>query len=90
MAFEFDPQKSLLNFEKHGIDFIDAQLLWNDSRLLSLEAKDVDEPRTLYIGKIASKHWSEITTIRKNNIRIISVRRARKNEIELYETLNLL
>ncbi len=86
MNFEFDPKKSLSNYQKHGIDFIDAQLLWEDSNLLSLEAKEVDKPRTLFIGKINSKHWSAIATKRKENIRIISVRRARIQEIELYET----
>ncbi len=85
MNFEFDPKKSLSNFAKHGIDFIQAQLLWEDSNLLSIQAKEIDEPRTLFIGKIDDKYWSAIATMRQENIRIISVRRARNNEIELYE-----
>ncbi len=85
MNFEFDPKKSLSNFVKHGIDFIQAQLLWEDSNLLSIKAKEIDEPRTLFIGKIDDKYWSAIATMRKENIRLISVRRARINEIELYE-----
>lgn len=87
MNFEFDLNKSIINFEKHGIDFVQAQLLWEDSNLISLEAKEIDEPRTLFIGKIDDKHWSAITTMRKDDIRIISVRRARKNEINFYNTL---
>ncbi|MCA0364184.1 MAG: BrnT family toxin [Bacteroidetes bacterium] len=86
MNFEFDINKSISNFEKHGIDFEQAQLLWNDFNLLSLDARSTDEPRTLHIGKIRENHWTAITTNRNNNIRIISVRRARQNEIELYES----
>lgn len=85
MNFEFDPKKSLSNFVKHGIDFVQAQLLWEDSNLLSIQAKEIDEPRTLFIDKINEKYWSAIATLRQENIRIISVRRARNNEIELYE-----
>jgi uncharacterized protein len=55
MNFEFDPKKSLSNFVKHGINFVQAQLLWEDSNLLSIQAKEIDEPRTLFIGKIDDK-----------------------------------
>ena len=86
MDFEFDPNKSKTNQEKHGIDFIDARALWNDPDLLEIPAKTTDEKRFLVVGKIGEKHWSGIITYRNENIRIISVRRARKEEIELYES----
>lgn len=86
MNFEFDISKSISNLEKHGIDFEQAQLLWNDFNLLSIEARSIDEPRTLHIGKIGDNYWSAISTIRNKNIRLISVRRARLKEIELYES----
>ncbi|MFT7234033.1 MAG: uncharacterized DUF497 family protein [Cyclobacteriaceae bacterium] len=85
MEFEFDPEKSISNIDKHGIDFEVAQTLWNDPNLLELEAKELEEPRFLFIGKIRSRHWSAIATIRNGKIRLISVRRARQKEIELYE-----
>jgi uncharacterized DUF497 family protein len=85
MNFEFDPIKSETNQNTHGIDFIDAQALWSDSDLVEIPAKTVDEPRFLVIGKIGEKHWSGIITYRDDTIRIISVRRARNEEIELYE-----
>lgn len=85
MKFEFDANKSQTNLVKHGIDFEEAKLLWLDSELIDIKAKTIDEPRTLFIGKIGSNHWSAITTLRNEKIRIISVRRARLNEIELYE-----
>ena len=86
MNFEFDPNKSKMNQRKHGIDFIDAQALWNDPDLLEIPAKTTDEQRFLVVGKIGEKHWSSIFTYRNENIRIISVRRARNEEIELYES----
>jgi hypothetical protein len=47
----------------------------------------VDEPRSLLIGQINGIMWSAIITYRDENIRIISVRRSRKEEVELYESL---
>ena len=85
MEIEFDPNKNKKNKEKHGIDFIEAQKLWEDPYRIEIPAKNLDEPRYLLIGKINDKHWAAIFTYRKNRIRIISVRRARKNEKEIYE-----
>ncbi|WP_017326164.1 BrnT family toxin [Synechococcus sp. PCC 7336] len=36
-------------------------------------------------GRIGAKIWTAVVTYREENIRIISVRRARKREVELYE-----
>ena len=86
MSFEYDPDKSESNKQKHGIDFREAQTLWEDIDLLEIPAKAMDEPRFLVIGKIGGKHWSGIITYRGENIRIISVRRSRNEEITLYES----
>lgn len=86
MNFEFDRTKSDLNKDKHGIDFVEAQELWDDIDLLEIPAKKLDEPRFLVIGKIGEKYWTGIITYRDDNIRIISVRRARNEEVELYES----
>ena len=85
-SFEFDPRKSKSNLEKHGIDFVQAQMLWLDPDLLEIPAKTVDEPRFLVIGRIGDKHWSAVITYRDVNIRIVSVRRSREEEVELYES----
>lgn len=85
-TFEFDDAKSLLNYEKHGIDFITAQLIWNDERILEIPTYCTDEVRHLVIGTINTKHWSAVITYRSNKIRLISVRRSRKSEVELYES----
>ena len=84
--FEFDDSKSLSNKEKHGICFVEAQKLWNDSDALSLQALDRGEDRFLLIGKLQGKHWSAIFTYRGEKIRLISVRRSRKNEVAAYES----
>jgi len=84
--FEFDDLKSKSNFQKHGIDFIEAQALWNDSNLLEIPAKTLDEPRFLIIGRIKQKHWSAVITYRNGTTRLISVRRSRAEEVTLYES----
>jgi len=84
--FEFDPEKSARNKEKHGIDFVEAQSLWDDPDILEIPAKTEDEPRYVVIGKIGTKHWSAIVTYRNDNIRIISVRRSRVEEVDMYES----
>ncbi len=84
--FEFDHPKSQINLEKHGIDFKSAQALWDDLDLLEITAKFTDEQRSLIIAKIDQRHWSAVITYRGSNVRIISVRRARKREVELYES----
>lgn len=84
-SFEFDEQKSQINLEKHGIDFVQAQELWNDLYFIEIPAKTVDEPRFLVIGRIKDKHWSAAITYRGRNIRIISVRRSRVEEVTIYE-----
>jgi uncharacterized DUF497 family protein len=87
-AFEFDTEKSAANKEKHGIDFIEAQKIWDDPLRLEIPAKTIDEPRFLMIGKIKTKHWSAVITYRddETKIRLISVRRAREEERALYES----
>jgi uncharacterized DUF497 family protein len=83
--FEYDEQKSQANMQKHGIDFVEAQRLWADSKLVKIQAKTTEEPRFLVVGRIDGKHWSAVITYRGEAIRIISVRRSRKAEVTIYE-----
>lgn len=83
--FEFDEAKSLANLEKHGIDFVDAQKLWADPRLIEIPARVSDEPRFLMIGRLRGVCWSAVVTYRGQRTRIISVRRSRAEEVALYE-----
>ena len=85
MEFEFDPRKSDANKNKHGIDFVEAQALWDDLDLIEIPARTEDEPRYLVVGRLGAVYWSAIITYRGDRARIISVRRARREEIEIYE-----
>jgi uncharacterized DUF497 family protein len=87
MEFEFDKNKSEINKQKHGIDFYEAQKLWDDTDFIEIPVKTIDEPRFLVVGKISGKHWSGVITYRSEKIRIISVRRSRKEEVDIYESL---
>jgi uncharacterized DUF497 family protein len=86
MEFEFDNRKIQINKKKHGIDFIEAQALWNDLDRIEIPAKTIDEERYLIIGKISDKYWSMIITYRNEKVRIISARRSRKEEVDIYES----
>ena len=85
-CFEFDAAKSEFNRTKHSIDFVEAQGLWNDPMLLEIPARIDDEPRYLLIELMGDKHWSTVITYRGENIRLISARRSRIEEVNLYES----
>jgi len=89
MEFEFDSQKSKTNKIKHGFDFYEAQALWDDPDLIEIPVKTSDEPRYLVVAKIAGKHWSGVITYRGEKIRIISARRSRKEEVDIYESASV-
>jgi uncharacterized DUF497 family protein len=87
MDFEFDPSKSDANLLKHGIDFLAAQALWRDPALLEIPARTSSKSRFLVIGRLRGRHWSAVITYRQQTIRLISVRRSRPDEVQLYEQL---
>src|SRR5947208_10929023 len=86
MRFEFDPEKSTANKVKHGIDFVEAQALWNDPDRLEVAARSEVEPRSIVVGRIQETTWAACITYRhEETIRIISVRRARARERQEYD-----
>jgi len=88
MIFEYDEQKSSINKLKHGIDFHEAQELWNDPYAFELpSSQNEEEARFLVLGQINLKNYTAIITHRDENIRIISVRRSREKEKKLYESI---
>jgi uncharacterized DUF497 family protein len=89
MGFEYDPEKSAENKLKHGVDFEEAQALWSDPALLEIPARVSDEPRWVVIGMMNWKHGSAVITRRSGNMRIISVRRSRDEEVEIYESQDI-
>jgi uncharacterized protein len=78
--------KNAANQQKHGIDFVQGQRLWQDPMRVEVPARTVDEPRWLVIGQIDGKHWSAVVTYREQGTRIISIRRSRAEEVTIYES----
>lgn len=84
--FEFDPDKSAANKAKYGIDFVEAQALW-DGIMVTTPSNQAaaGEQRFLVLGEIGGKRWTAIVAHRNSMIRIISVRRSRYDEELQYE-----
>ena len=85
MNFEYDPAKSASNEEKHGINFEEARRLWEDPEMITMRVDRKGEFRKMLIARLAGCCWAAIYTIRPDNIRIISVRRATGKEISFYD-----
>lgn len=85
MTFEWDEKKSLTNKNKHGINFDTAKKLWKDSNRIEIQTSYPLENRNILIAELNNKYWTAIFTRRGDTIRIISVRRSRKREVNLYE-----
>lgn len=85
MLFDWDPEKSKANKEKHGIDFETAKILWSDDNRVEIHVSYPVEDRWILIGQKDNKRWTAIFIVRGNAIRIISVRRSRRKEVDFYE-----
>ena len=85
MNFEWDLAKNEINLEKHGIDFLGAQSIW-DGIVVTLQSTQIHqgEVRHLAIGLYQKREIVVVYTHREDRIRLISARRARKNEREIY------
>ena len=77
--FEFDPAKSAANRDKHGIDFVEAQALWYGTASVR-PLPHAGEDRLLRVSRIGLKIWAAVFTMREGRVRLISVRRARREE----------
>lgn len=86
MTFEFDNLKSISNKEKHGVDFHEAQHLWLDPERIVIPARTLNEIRFLMVARFKNDYWSAVYTLRGEVIRIISVRKSRQNEKEIYKS----
>ena len=85
---KFDENKSKIHNSKHGIDFEESKELWEDPYSFELPSiQNEDEERWLVLGQIDSKNYTAIVTYRMDTLRIISVRRSREKEIQLYESI---
>lgn len=83
MNFEYNQDKSSINKEKHGVDFEEAKTIWFGDNVI-LPAMTRGEARYMIIGKINQGFYSCIFTKREHKIRIISCRKSRDKEKEVY------
>ena len=82
LEFEFDPAKSASNYAKHGIAFMEAQAIWLDEDRSVTRTAFAHEERFVVVGLVNAKYWTAVITMREQRVRIISVRRSRKAEVE--------
>jgi uncharacterized protein len=85
LLFEFDPHKSGMNHISMELHSKEAQALRNDRPYLKIPARNLDDPRFAAIGRIKNKYGSAVIAYRGKKIRIVSVRRSRKEGIKLFE-----
>ena len=85
-GFRIRPGKKHREQAQDGIDFEEAQMLWADPELVEIPARTTEELRWLLIGRIGEKHWSAVITRRGEDTRLISVRRARDEEVSIHES----
>lgn len=85
LEFEWDIEKEEKNFLKHRISFADAAQIFNDIDRVAIDSYKNDEKRIKVVGKIGKIICVVVYTYRNNNIRLISARRASKNEREKRE-----
>lgn len=89
MKFEWDPKKNRSNVRKHGVNFADTTSVFFDDAALTIEDDcEYGEQRFVSIGMDSfARLLVVVYSMRENNIRIISARKATKNESKAYGEL---
>ena len=90
MDFEWDERKRLTNLDKHGLDFVEAEEMFEGPMLAALDTRsDYGEDRWLGLGMSQGRILVLSFTERDDGqtIRIISLRRALKHEQKAYEKI---
>ncbi len=83
---QWDRNKALTNLNKHGIDFADAVSVFSDELALTIFDDRFEEERFITIGMdILSRILVVVYTLRDDEIRLISARKATRNERRQYE-----
>jgi uncharacterized DUF497 family protein len=85
MDFEWDREKATINLKKHHIDFADAVTVFDDLNAITIDDSDHDELRFITVGIDAyARLLVVVYTWRGENIRIISARKATRQEQKYY------
>ena len=86
MEYEWDECKRHANLAKHGIDFEDAEDFEWDTALETLDDRfDYGEGRWVALGYIRGRIYVLVHTQQGDTIRIVSLRKATRNERQFYE-----
>ena len=86
LEFEWDPGKAEANRRRHGIEFLDAVIVFDDDRGITLPDESPSEERYVTFGMDAQRRVLAVCyAIRGNTIRIISARKATSRERAQYE-----
>jgi len=83
--YEWDESKRKTNLSKHGVDFaVIESFVWEEATVISDNRKNYGELRFLAVGPIGDRLHCVIFSVRDENIRIISLRKANRKEVERY------
>lgn len=86
MVYQWNRDKALANLRKHGIDFADAVSVFSDDLAMTISDDRFDEERFITIGMDAfGRVLVVVYTMRDDEIRIISARKATRQEQQQYE-----
>jgi uncharacterized DUF497 family protein len=86
VEFEWDPKKAEANRRKHRIEFLDAVVVFDDDRAITLQDENSTEERYVTFGMDAQGTVLAVSyTLRGDTIRIISARKATSRECAQYE-----
>lgn len=86
MEFEWDPTKAETNLRKHGVTFLKAMEVFQDAFRQDQPdtLNDYDEERWITLGRVEHAVLHVVSTRRGENIRLISARKATRNEQRIY------
>jgi uncharacterized DUF497 family protein len=87
MDFEWSDAKRIAVLEARGLDFVDAEILFDGRPLYTVASPRSAEERWLSVGELNGRLIAVVWTSRNETIRIITMRRARDEEKERYRTL---
>ena len=86
MRYTYDPQKKAVNLKKHGLDFDNARGVIENTQIVTFEDRRLDygEARFITLGLLHGEVVTIATAETDKTIRIISMRKADKNEQKIY------
>jgi uncharacterized protein len=88
VRFEYDPNKAAANLRKHRVSFADAESVFGDPLAITIEDPHAEgEPRYVAVGLgSAGELLVVVYSVRENELRLISARRATRKERKRYES----